>query len=473
MSDRKVVPFEPNGSFHYNQGLKKVEQNNKKDALKHFEKAFDIDQNNLSYLSQYVYMLADNGRHAEAEYILIHHFIQHHYDAEFYYILSQLYVIMNDPNKAFLFGMEYVKHYPDDDYREELESLFDVVIEDEGEVEREAERFTGHHIFQHLFMNARIEEALDFLSTVPADIQEEREFRNLKAMAYLFLNQFEEARTLLEQLLKDNRTDMHALSHMTLLYYHTGDDEKYLKYLKKLEVVQPLDDDDRFKVGLVLSFLRKYERAYELLMPLYKSQQFISFQLLHALSHASFYMDKLEESKMLWQKMQNFHTVNDNHSPWVKHDAAVEIERLEHQYLNSDDLHERLLGLYRIYKVEPKEAILGHSIWNRIERMDDYEKLYVTFLFQGLKLVRLGRMHEGLELLTRHEYDSDDDLMQWINTFHEIYERVGEFKDTEAFVAGTLYLFKRGRRLTKSGLCETFSITNYKLNKAIGLIEQN
>jgi tetratricopeptide (TPR) repeat protein len=473
MSDRKVVPFEPNGSFHYNQGLRKAEQNNKKEALKHFEKAFELEQNNLAYLSQYVYLLADNGRHTEAEHILINQFIQHHYDAEFYYILSQLYIIMNDANKAFLFGIEYMKHYPEEDYRNELEQMFDVVVEDEEEVEKEAERFVGQHIFQHLFMNARIEEALEFLSDMPEEVQEEREFRNLKAMAYLFLNKFEEAREILETLLRDNRTDMHALSHMTLLYYHTGEEEKFQKYLKKLEVVQPLDDDDRFKVGLVLSFLRKYDRAYELLMPLYKNQQFISFQLFHALSHASFYTDKPEESEMFWQKMQKFHPVNEDHSPWVKDRAIIEIEALEHQYLESDDLHMRLLGLYKIYKVEPQEAILGHNIWSRIERMDDYEKLYVTFLFQGLKLVRLGRMHKGLEILSHHGYESDEDLLQWIDTFHDVYESLGDFDEVEALVAATLYLFKRGRKLTKSSLCDTFFITNYKLNKAIRLIEQN
>ncbi|MFD2830244.1 tetratricopeptide repeat protein [Corticicoccus populi] len=473
MSDRKVVPFQQSGSFYFNQGLKKVEQNNKKEALKHFKKAFETDNSNLSYLSQYVYLLADNGRHAEAEHILINHFIQHHYDAEFYYILSQLYIIMNDPNKAFLFGMEYVKHYPEDDYQDELERLFDVAVEDENEVESEAERFVGHHIFQHLFMNARIEEALDFLSAMPVEIQEEREFRNLKAMAYLFLNQFDEAGELLEQLLKENKTDMHALSHMTLLYYHTGEEEKYQRYLKKLEVVQPLDDDDRFKVGLVLSFLRKYDRAYELLMPLYKNQQFVSFQLLHALSHASFYTGKPEESKLFWERMQQFHRVDVQHSPWVKNDAMVEIERLEHQFLDSDDTHERLLGLYKIHRVEPKEAILGHNIWTRIEGMEDYEKLYVTFLFQGLKLVRLGRMHAGLEALTESGYNSDEDLLQWIDTFHDIYERIGDFEDTGALVAANLYLFQKGRKFTKSGLCREFEVTNYKLNKAIGMIEQN
>src|SRR5699024_3366665 len=121
------------------------------DALRSFQKAMELEGNNLAYLSQYAYMLAEVGRGVEAEHILINEFIQHQYDAEFYFILSQAYVIMDDPNKAFLFGVQYAKHRPEAGYEAELEKMFDVDINDEHEVEQEADRFTGQHIFQHLF----------------------------------------------------------------------------------------------------------------------------------------------------------------------------------------------------------------------------------------------------------------------------------------------------------------------------------
>src|SRR5699024_11975941 len=78
--------------FHFNQGMKKSGQNNKHDALRSFQKAIELEGNNLAYLSQYAYLLAEVGRGAEAEHILINEFIQHRYDAEFYFILSQLYI---------------------------------------------------------------------------------------------------------------------------------------------------------------------------------------------------------------------------------------------------------------------------------------------------------------------------------------------------------------------------------------------
>ena len=78
-------------------------------------------------------------------------------------------------------------------------------------------------------------------------------------MALLFLNRFEEAEAILTELLKEDQTDMHALSHLTLLYFYTNRHDLYVKFLRHLEVVEPLDEDDRLKVGLVLNFLKKHK----------------------------------------------------------------------------------------------------------------------------------------------------------------------------------------------------------------------
>lgn len=170
--------------------------------------------------------------------------------------------------------------------------------------------------------------------------------------------------------------------------------------------------------------------------------------------------------------MQNFHAVNEKFSPWKKQEAVDEILNLEAKYLHDDDQHKRLLALYLISKVQPKEAILGLSIWDRIETLEDYEKLYVTFLFQGLKLVRLGRMHIGLELLYDASYNDDETLLMWINVFHDLYEKYKEFDDVESYVAGALYLYPTGRKLTKKSVIETFNTSAYRLNKAIDKIKQ-
>lgn len=472
MNKNNVISLDQNGENYYRQGIKKRQQNNIKDALQLLKKAYDKNPKNIDYLTEYAYVMTENGFGNEAEHLIIDKFVSDNYDMEYFYILSQIHVITQDANKAFLYGIQYANHRPEKNYADTLEDMFDVDVDSEEEVAAEAERFVGQQIFQHLFMNAKVDAALDYLSSLPMHIQNERDFRNLKAMAYLFLNKFDEAQAILEQLLEDDQTDMHALSHMTLLHYHTDQIEKYEAYLKKLEIVEPLDDDARFKVGLVLNFLQKYEHSYKLLFPLYKKQKLMNFQLLHALSFSSYHLGKIDESKIYWTRMQNFHQISEKFSPWKKHEAANHILDLEEKYLHDDDQHKRLLALYLISKVEPKEAIIGLSIWDHIETLDDYEKLYVTFLFQGLKLVRLGRMHIGLELLNDASYSDEETLLMWINVFHDLYEKYKEFDDVESYVAAALYLYPGGRKLTKKHLSETFNTSVYRLNKAIDKVKQ-
>ena len=74
--------------------------------------------------------------------------------ADAFFQLSQLYITLNDPNKAFCFGMNYVLEAEDEDYRSELEEMFEVVYDDLDKLEKESQAFAVQMIFQHLFHKA-------------------------------------------------------------------------------------------------------------------------------------------------------------------------------------------------------------------------------------------------------------------------------------------------------------------------------
>ena len=203
--NNNVISLDQNGENYYRQGIKKRQQNNKKEAMQLLKKAYDKNPSNPDYLSEYVYVMTENGLGNEAEHMIINEYVKDDYDVSYFHILSEINILRHDANKAFLYGVSYASQTGDEDYRDQLEDMFDVEIEDEDELKKEAERIIGQQIFQHLFMNARVDESLDYLNTLSYDIQIESEFRNLKAMAYLFLNKFDEARALLEELLEDDQ----------------------------------------------------------------------------------------------------------------------------------------------------------------------------------------------------------------------------------------------------------------------------
>lgn len=472
MNNSKIIPFEPNGAFHFRQGMKKIEQNKKTEALLSFEKAYDLEPGNLSYMAQYAYLLAEKGNLPLAEKIVIDQYLQHHYDAEFYFIFSQLYMIVGDANKSFLFGMKYSDKFPEEKYDEELEKMFEIDVDETDNIIDEADIFITSHLFQFLFMNARIDDALDLLNSAPIHLQEIKEFRNLKAMGLLFMNRFDEAHSILEQLLEEDKTDMHALSHMTLLYYHTDAREQYEKALQKLEVVQPLNDDDQFKIGLVLNFLKKYERSYELLYPLYKKGLFVTFQLLHALSHAAYELGHEEEARDFWQKMQQFHEVPDIYSPWEKGRAASEITQIQHRYFEDDDLYLRLIGIYHMSRVKPFEAIYGHPIWSAVESLGDLEKIYVSWLYKDVHYKRPETMHHGLNMLYENGFTSDSELYEWLLLVTMLYDMKEKITVDEiaSYVAVTMYLMYGD--VSKKFAQETFGVTRYRFEKALSVISK-
>ena len=65
--------------------------------------------------------------------------------------MSQLNIELNEPNKAFLFGINYVFVSDDQEYRDELEQMFDVKYENEEQIELEAQLFAVQILFQYLF----------------------------------------------------------------------------------------------------------------------------------------------------------------------------------------------------------------------------------------------------------------------------------------------------------------------------------
>ena len=86
MNNNKVISLNQNGEHYYKQGIKKRQQNNKKEALNLLKKAHDKNPDNLDYLTEYVYVLAENGLGNEAEHIIIEQFVKDGYDIEYFYI---------------------------------------------------------------------------------------------------------------------------------------------------------------------------------------------------------------------------------------------------------------------------------------------------------------------------------------------------------------------------------------------------
>ncbi|HDJ1367612.1 TPA: hypothetical protein PPL69_002912, partial [Staphylococcus aureus] len=159
--------------------------------------------------------LVQLGIAKKAEHLFYDNIIYNRHLEDSFYELSQLNIEVNEPNKAFLFGINYVIVSDDQDYRDELDQMFDVKYQSEEQIELEAQLFVVQILFQYLFSQGRLKDAKNYVLHQPQEVQDHRVVRNLLAMCYLYLGEYDTAKALYEALLQEDSTDIYALCHYT------------------------------------------------------------------------------------------------------------------------------------------------------------------------------------------------------------------------------------------------------------------
>ena len=342
---------------------------------------------------------------------------------------------------------------------------------EENKIEMEAQLFAVQLLFQYLFAQGRLQEARTYILKQKDDIQSHRVIRNLLAMCYLYLSEYEIAKELFETLLAEDNSDVHALCHYTLLLYNTNETEKYHKYIKILNKVMPMNEDESFKLGIVLSYLKQYKASQQLLLPLYKKGKFVSIQMFNALSYNYYYLGNKKQSKLFWDKLLQISEVDVGYAPWVLEESKYTFEQKILPLLLDDDSHYRLYGVFLLNQLNGKEILMTEDIWSVLENMNDYEKLYLTYLVQGLHLNKLDFIHKGLKkMYDVEELSFDTELfVSWIDKGEALIVEGVNFKELNRYIAAHVYLYYRyhKKRITKKKIIEIFNTTRYKLDNAI------
>ncbi|ATH60797.1 MULTISPECIES: tetratricopeptide repeat protein [Staphylococcus] len=472
--NNKVISMKLDSPFYKKLADQKFQQQDYKKAAEYYEKVLEMSPQEFDDFEikvKFSECLAHLGYHNRAEHIFYEMIAKQTSVIDSYYQLSQLNITLNEANKAFLFGMNYVILAEDEDYREELEDMFEVSYNSEEKIETECQLFAIQLIFQYLFSQGRLPEARNFVLNQNGEIQDHRVVRNLLAMCYLYLNEYDTAKVMFERLLNEDNTDVHALCHYTLLLYNTNDKEKYQRYLNILSKVIPMNDDESFKLGIVLCYLKQYEASQNLLQPLYRKGKFLSIQMYNALSHNHFHLNHIEDSKYFWSRLQEISQVDVGYAPWVIEESKDYFNHQVLPLLLSDDSHHRLYGIFLLNQLKGREVLLTQDIWAVLEGMNDYEKLYLTYLIQGLQLNKLDFIHRGMLMLYNIDYlkNNSELFIVWIDKAEAIIAEKADLTHVDDYVAAFVYMYYRSMdmKITKQQVVEWFDITTYRLNKTI------
>ncbi|TXN97321.1 hypothetical protein FVP27_10835, partial [Staphylococcus aureus] len=172
-----------------------------------------------------------------------------------------------------------------------------------------------------------------------------------------------------------------------------------------------------------------------------------------------------------WNKLKQISKVEIGHAPWVIENSKEVFDQHILPLLQSDDSHYRLYGIFLLDQLNGKEIVMTESIWQVLENLNNYEKLYLTYLVQGLTLNKLDFIHRGLLTLYHNElFVSENDLMvAWINQGELIIAEKVDLTDVEPYIGAFIYLYFKNqpRNFTKKQITTWLGITQYKLNKMI------
>lgn len=401
--NNNVIPMTFDDAFYRKMAKQKFKQREYKRAAEYFEKVLELSPDDLEIQIDYAQCLVQLGIAKKAEHLFYDNIIYNRHLEDSFYELSQLNIEVNEPNKAFLFGINYVIVSDDQDYRDELDQMFDVKYQSEEQIELEAQLFVVQILFQYLFSQGRLKDAKNYVLHQPQEVQDHRVVRNLLAMCYLYLGEYDTAKALYEAL--------------------------------------------------------------------YKKGKFLSIQMYNALAYNYYYLGEEDESHYYWDKLKQISKVEIGHAPWVIENSKEVFDQHILPLLQSDDSHYRLYGIFLLDQLNGKEIVMTESIWQVLENLNNYEKLYLTYLVQGLTLNKLDFIHRGLLTLYHNElFVSENDVMvAWINQGELIIAEKVDLTDVEPYIGAFIYLYFKNqpRNVTKKQITTWLGITQYKLNKMI------
>lgn len=467
----KIIQLSDDVALYQRLADQKLRQQDYKKAQKYLDKVLALSPDNFEATHQLAtcYVQLRQPKKAEA---LYYEAVSRGQELETcFYELSQINIDLNEANKAYLFGLRYAYLSEDEDYRDKLETMFEVTYTGEAQLELESELFVTQVIFQYLFGQGRLLEAREFILAQKDTIQKHKVIRNLLAMCYLYLNENQLAKEMFESLLEEDPSDVHALCHYTLLLYNMNDYKKYEHYVKVLNKIVPMNDEQTFKLGIVLSYLKQYEASQQLLLPLHRKGSFQTFQLFHALAFNYYYLGNKAQSEHFWELLENFSKANPGIPPWVMDSSEHHFKRYVEPLLTSDDTHERIYGLFLLHQLNGKEVLLTNDVWAILERLGDYEKLYLSYLVQDLKLHKLDFIHRGMKVLYDCAKTKDESalFLSWINYAESLLEAKVDTENVNPYIGAVTYLYFNMTNTTilKSQLSTLFDITEEMLDKAL------
>lgn len=484
-----IVSFIPSATYYNERATKAFMANNLVRARHYLRRALDFSPHSVEYLMSYANVEAELGNYLEAQETYTRALQYAPDDEEIIISLTEMAIMLEQYDSAIHYASIYIQKHPHGMYVTDASAVIDMY----GIGEEEA--LQVRHLPEELIAAAKLleqqqfDEARDYLEHL---IEEKPtvEAHNFLAVTYTYLQEYEEARAILHELVRDERANLETYCQLTMIALQEGDREALKHYIPMLEDVYPLHVETIIKLGTTLAIVGKYEQAYHCFKRLAGNEIGSERVYYYWLSQCAYYTGDFHVAEQAWRNLLIFFPEMEGYEPWIDgieeldlHDCTQNREHIMHLLLSPLE-HERVCGIHFLGLSPFRQHILAEPYLIQVEHCTVLEKLYLGKMlghsFSGASpaeqiFVRYGQvadaLHESVEEITA---DNRALFLFWFALGNAGLDQQYEFKHVEAIAAAVHYLYEQalGEGASKTAMAKRYSTTPATLTKYLNDIEQ-
>lgn len=316
-----IIAMRFDAAYHYERGIRFLERNDLKRALKAFRKTVEYEPDNPVNHCNLAGVLSELGNFEASNEVLLH--VLKELDptlAECQFYLANNYANMGEYEMAEDHVLRYLDADPDGEYVEDAEDMLDVLLDEFGggkvyarwEAERrQEEENLAKQDGRQLLELGQFEAAVEQLETLVRNDAENTAARNNLSLAYYYTGQCDLAITTTEQVLSEQPDNIHALCNLTVFTAQVGPRDRFQACVGRLSKLFPLHYDHAMKVGTTLGLAGEHGHAHFVFDRLVRMVERPEPILLHSLAASAANAGRIRTARKWWKLLEQLPDMED------------------------------------------------------------------------------------------------------------------------------------------------------------------
>ncbi|QPQ34393.1 MULTISPECIES: tetratricopeptide repeat protein [unclassified Lysinibacillus] len=483
-----VVSFIPTGDYYYKKSIQAMNSGQMDKAYKYLQRAVDLSPDDPMILLQLAIVELEGQGFEEAYDLLRRAYQLDPNEPEIIFYMAEVSGCVGIIQDAKRFAEQYLEMEPEGAYADEAAEILDFVAfeqDDYEELEGSGEDLYRQEQARRCMEKGDFPEAINILEQLVEDRPEFWSAYNNLALAYFYVGEAEQAKAILNTVLRENKGNLHALCNLTVIAYYEKNDEELNALLEVLVKIQPYAWDHRYKLGATLALIGQYEIAFKWLRSMQKRGYLGDPGFYFWLSHAAYFSGYDDISKSAWEQLLELDPEKEGFEPWRQHENTYELDALEHDRdfivskLESEYISDRLFGLFLLKGTAHKQEIIAHPKWIDVEQFDAFEKLFLAYAL-GHQFDEKNKVEASFLRAVRvseillEQYGKMTTLVapmfqMWFVLCEQALSENYRFTNPAAIAGANDFLFRSSRMLkvTKKEIAEQYGISVSTLSKYI------